>query len=84
MSTININEIPNPRPRVQDAKKVMVSLAQLADVQTALATLVTYNIVKPESVIKGCKKFIAEHPEINEYLASKFMCEQAELEEHSK
>lgn len=56
---------------VINAKKVMLSLAQLANVQESLATLIKHNIVKPEAMTKGCKKFINEHPEINEYLASK-------------
>lgn len=46
-----------------NVKQVMVSLAQLAEF------LASVGVVRPESVMKGCKKFVADHPEINKHLA---------------
>ena len=59
-----------------EIKGVLFSLAQLEEVRRALNFLATVGVVRPESVIKGCKKFVADHPEINEHL--KILTEQGE------
>lgn len=55
-----------------DVKRVMVALAQLAEVEMALETLIRHNIVKQESKIKGMRKFVHEHPEIQVHLREQF------------
>lgn len=49
-----------------DTVKAMVALAK---VREALQFLADNNIVQQEAVMKGCKKFVNEHPEINQALA---------------
>lgn len=47
----------------------MVALATLAKIRESLQFLADNNIVQQEAVFKGCKKFVNEHPEINNALA---------------
>lgn len=56
-------------PPEASAREVMVMLAQLNQVREALVFLHSHNIVKDDAVIKGCKKFISDHPQINAYLS---------------
>lgn len=52
-----------------DTVKAMVALATLAKIRESLQFLADNNIVQQEAVFKGCKKFVNEHPEINNALA---------------
>ena len=49
--------------------EVMKALADLADVTKALNLLAHHKIIRQESVVKGCKKFVSDHPCINQHLA---------------
>ena len=48
--------------------EIAALLARLADVNTCLQVLHQENIIKQEMIVKGCKKFVNDHPQINEYL----------------
>lgn len=53
---------------MSDVKKVVLALSTLAKVEQSLRFLASVNIVREEMIVKGCKKFVADHPEINEYI----------------
>ena len=51
-----------------DPVKTMVALANLAKVRESLAFLAEMGVVKEESIAKGCRKFVNDHPEIQQTL----------------
>lgn len=47
---------------------VIAALSTLAKINEALIFLAKEGIIKQEAVSKGCKKFVKDHPEINQAL----------------
>ena len=50
--------------------RTMVALATLADVEKALRFLANVGVVKEESIAKGCRKYVKDHPEIQAWIDS--------------
>ena len=48
--------------------RVMVALATLADVEKCLRFLANAGVVKEESIAKGCRKYVKDHPEIQAWI----------------
>jgi len=57
----------NPKP-CPTAVKVMTALAMLAEVEKSLRFLAAVGVVKSESIVKGCRKFVRDHPEIQAWI----------------
>lgn len=53
---------------MSEVAKVMVALHDLAQVHEALLFLAKHKVIHPDSVVKGCKKFVKDHPEIQAHL----------------
>ena len=52
------------------AVKVMTTLAMLSEVEKSLRFLTAVGVVKEESIVKGCRKFVKDHPEIQSWIDS--------------
>ena len=50
--------------------KVIAALGTLADVEKCLRFLARVGVVKEDSVVKGCRKFVKDHPEIQAWIDS--------------
>lgn len=50
------------------AVKVITTLAMLAEVEKSLRFLAAVGVVKSESIVKGCRKFVKDHPEIQAWI----------------
>lgn len=55
-----------------NVKQVMVSLAELELVRKSLTFLAEVGVVREEAIVKGCRKYVKDHPEINEYMSKLF------------
>lgn len=56
---------------LNDTKQVMLDLLVLNKVLESLQFLASVNVIHPDSIIKGCKKYVKDHPAINEYLTAR-------------
>lgn len=50
--------------------KVMAALANLATVEKSLRFLVSVGVVREEAIVKGCRKYVKDHPEIQAWIDS--------------
>lgn len=54
----------------RQAAKVIEALANLVTVEKSLRFLASVGVVREEAVVKGCHKFVKDHPEIQAWIDS--------------